>query len=118
MNEQMKTIVEITDALFNPKPRKMNVDELIQAVLVSASRLDRELAELAKTDPHDANIEEAQDFAQCIITNITGYKKRLDEPYIPHEPHCKCDSCVAARSDEAHDRKVDAELMRDFNLYP
>jgi hypothetical protein len=114
VNEQAKTIIAVTDALLFPKPHQMTVDELIQAVLVSANRLDRELTELAKTDPHDANIEEAQDFAQGIITNITGYKKRLHQPYIPHEPHCKCDSCLAARSDEHFDRKRDGIQ----NYYP
>jgi hypothetical protein len=118
IDPQFKTAMALSDALLNPKPRKMTAEELIQAVLVSASRLDRELAELAATDTFDANIEESQYFVQGIITNIMGYKKRLNEPYVPHEPHCGCDECVAARSDEHFDRKRDGELMRDFNHYP
>lgn len=121
MEAQIKTVMAVTDALFNPKPRKLSTDELIQAILVSASRLKREIEELAAKElqmPKDANLEEALDFVDGIQLDIEGYRRELNKPYEPHEPKCQCDACVAARSDEHYDRKRDGELMRDFNLYP
>lgn len=115
ISPQFKTAIAVTDLLFGPvKVRKPTQNEMIEAAIATANRLDQLLLEIAKTDPHNANIEEAQEFAEGIFLNIAGYRKELNAPYMPCDCGGKCDACVAARSDEHHDRKRDGIQ----NIYP
>lgn len=103
-----KTTAELVDALFSgTKAHKPTREDMIDAAIATANRLDLMLLEIAKGDPHNANIEEAQDFAQGILLNVAGYRKQINAPFIPCDCGGKCDACVAARSDEHHDRNRD-----------
>ena len=55
------------------------------------------------------------------VSELTGSASELEDAsvaltdaidYEPCQPRCLCDSCAAARSDEAYDRQRDGELMR------
>ena len=112
MNQiDLATITALTDALFNPV-RKPTVNKIIEAAIETATKLDLLLLGIAKTDPHNANIEEAQDMAQGILLNVAGYRKELNASYVPCDCGGKCDACVAARSGEYFDRKRDGEMTK------
>lgn len=110
LSAQAKTAIALVDALFSgTKAHKPTREDMIDAAIATANRLDLMLLEIAKEDPHNANIEEAQDFAEGILLNVAGYRKQLNTPYVSCGCGGKCDACVAARSDEYYDRKRDGE---------
>lgn len=107
---QQQVISDMVDALFaTVMPKKLTHEERLTEALRVVNHLDLLLLSLAKDDPHDANIEEAQRFAEDILTNLIGHKYEFEHPL--ETCTCgKCDSCIAARSDEHYSRKRDGEL--------
>lgn len=87
-DELSRLISAMGDAIYNEHYRH---DGELADMLISCSEqledMSRDLSEAheSEDDPHDE----------------------------PHDPRCKCDDCVAARSDEYHDRKRDLMMMKE-----
>lgn len=112
---QMKATIAMTDALFGgvvAKVRKPTLDDRLAEVIVMSRKiatLCRELKYVVPAD-FDGALEESKVFAEDILTNIAAIRMHLAEPYVPCDCGGKCDSCVAARSDEHYDRARDGQL--------
>ena len=98
----------------------------MDAAISTLNRAIREISALIDQYPYSkfasdndqsisSSIHEAYDMVDGAFTDLVSAKKLINAPYEPHEPHCKCESCVAGRSDEHYDRKRDGEMM---NRYP
>lgn len=113
VSPQMATAIAMTDALFGgvKKVRKPTLDDRLSGVIVLSRKIATLCGELKGIVPadFDSELEESKGFADDILTNIAAIRMHLAEPYVP----CgcgKCDSCVAARSDEHHNRVRDGQL--------
>lgn len=82
-----------------------------ECLMIDLALVDRlnKLAAIARNSTANANLEEAAGFLKDAAKDIQDAIKS------PVDEICRCgmcDACIAARSDEHHDRKVDGELMR------
>lgn len=114
VSPQMATAVAMTDAFFGgvAKVRKPTLDDRLSEAIVLSRKiatLCRELKQIVPSD-FDSELEESKGFAEDILTNIAAIRMHLAEPYEPCDCGGKCDSCVAARSDEHQDRVRDGHL--------
>lgn len=71
---QAKTITVVTDALFNPKPRKQNEYEMLDKAIVLAIRLDALLEKLVLMfSDKRSNLEEAANFVEDCRVNLIAH---------------------------------------------
>ena len=98
---QQRTIVEMIDRFFST-PQRPLVDNCIGA----AFRLKTMIEELIEDDGDDdyGSLGESKELAGSIMLNLGGWKSNSAKQHVDHGARCRCDNCVAARSDEHFDR--------------
>ena len=111
ISPQMKTVIAVTDAWFGKAAKEKPItprNQLAQCI-ESALQLKNKIMSVRDQYPdRRANLEESERFLKDALNNLIGQLRDVDAGYEfldVHHPHCQCDDCAAARSDEHHDRK-------------
>ena len=118
ISPQMKTAVAMSDALFGGvvKTRKPSDTDKLDEAVALLRRVSELCGELKATLPStfDEPMQENKDLLHDVLNNCAAVRMHYylvaNAPFEPCDCGGKCDSCVAARSDEHYDRKRDGAL--------